>query len=164
MKAALAFMLLLFSPAAFAQAPQVTRIDIVDYGIYTQDIVSSPAAPGDVAGTTHTVANIHLVTQTRTIPAQKSLDFGYRYLVVGTPADAVITLDDVVIFPSPMVDPATGRSGDRSELVVPRTLGKVHFSAYGLDKDWQILPGVWTFQLWYQGSKLAEQSFTVQNP
>jgi hypothetical protein len=40
-------------------------------------------------------------------------------------------------------------------------IGTTQFRSYVLDNDWEVVPGVWIFQVWYQGRKLAEQKFTL---
>jgi len=37
----------------------------------------------------------------------------------------------------------------------------VLYRDYTFAHDWELLPGVWTFQIWYQGRMLAEEKFTV---
>ena len=68
----------------------------------------------------------------------------------------------VTIFPSPgLRDPASSQPKTRSEYDWSTTIGEQSFRIYTFDSDWEIVPGVWTQQLWYQGRMLAEQKFTV---
>ena len=162
MRIALAFALLLVPLFAHAQAPQVTRADVTEFGIYTADLVQAEKAPGSVAGTEKIVTHMRLAAQTRTIPAAKGVSFGYRFVLVGAPAGAIAPLHTVSIFPSAMTNPATRQSAARSESDIGLSIGAVGYTGYSMDSDWEVLPGVWTFQIWYQGRKLNEQSFTVQ--
>jgi Domain of unknown function (DUF3859) len=43
-------------------------------------------------------------------------------------------------------------------------IGALCLLGYGFDNAWEIVPGVWTEQIWYQDRKLAEQTFTVSGP
>jgi hypothetical protein len=43
-------------------------------------------------------------------------------------------------------------------------IGTLCLLGYGFDNDWEIVPGVWTEQIWYQDRTLAERSFTVSEP
>ncbi|HXP06638.1 MAG TPA: DUF3859 domain-containing protein [Stellaceae bacterium] len=162
MKAALAFMLLLFSSAAYAQAPQVTGAQVTEYGIYTRDVLNREAVPGTAAGTKNVVGNVRFALQTSTIPAQKGVSFGIHYVVAGTPSHATVRVREVTIFPAVMTNPATGKSSTRFEEDTSATIGEAKLEGYNLGNDWEIIPGMWTFQVWYQGSKLAEQTFVVQ--
>lgn len=162
MRMALAFVVLLYPLAASAQAPQVTRADVTEYGIYTADLVNAEPAPGAVAGTEKIVTGMRLAAQTRTIPAAKGVSFGYRFVLVGAPAGAVAPLRMVTIFPSPMINPESGQSSASSENDIGLSIGAVGYAGYSMDNEWEVLPRVWTFQIWSQGRKLAEESFTVQ--
>jgi hypothetical protein len=44
---------------------------------------------------------------------------------------------------------------------VARAIGAQLHRDYTFEHDWELLPGVWTFQIWYQGRLLAEEKFTV---
>jgi len=162
MRIALAFILLLLSSASYAQEPKVTSVGVTEFGIYTAELVKAEKAPGTVAGTTNIVTHMRLVARTRTIPAKTHTAFGFRFNLVGTPDGAIAPLHAVTIFPSAMTDPATHVSKTQSESDIGLTIGAVGYHGYEMDDEWEVLPGVWTFQIWSQGRKLAEQSFTVQ--
>lgn len=162
MRIALTFIFLLLPVVSYAQAPQATRIDVTEFGIYTADLVKAEKAPGTVTGTTNIVTHMRLAAQTRIIPAQKGVAFGFRFNLVGAPAGAIAPLHAVTIFPSAMTDPATHMSKTQIESDFGLSIGAVGYHGYEMDSDWEVLPGVWTFQIWSQGRKLAEQSFTVQ--
>ncbi len=40
-------------------------------------------------------------------------------------------------------------------------IGALCLLGYGFDKAWEIVPGVWSEQIWYQDHMLAERSLTV---
>ena len=40
-------------------------------------------------------------------------------------------------------------------------IGALCLLGYGFDNAWEIVPGVWTEQIWYQDRMLAERTFTV---
>ena len=162
MKIAPVFALLLASFAAYAQAPQITAANITEFGIYTAELERAESAPGTVAGTEKIVTQLRLAAQTRTIPAVRGVSFGYRFTLVGTPIGAIAPLHMVTLFPSPMTNPATHQSSTRSESDIGLSIGATGYAGYSMDDDWEVLPGTWTFQIWHQGRKLGEQSFTVQ--
>jgi hypothetical protein len=71
----------------------------------------------------------------------------------------------VTKFPSKgILNPETGKTVHRSEAVVHRAIGRTHFRSYTLDEPWAVVPGTWTFELWYRDRKLVEQSFTLVQP
>lgn len=154
------FLFLTVSTDVSAQT-QIDRIDIGEYGIFTADTTNTTLAPGAVV-THSTVQNIRLAATTRTIPAQLGVRFGFRYTVVGAPVGTKVQLHRVTIFPAPgLTDPATQKSATRSEYDIHPTIGTVTYTGYAFDNAWEVVPGVWTIQIWDQGRKLAEQTFTV---
>jgi hypothetical protein len=163
-KLTLSIVLLLLSPiGAHAQAPSIDRVDIVEYGLYTASAERRPvAAPGTATGTVTPLSNMQHTATTRTVPAQLGVRFGFGFIVVGAPLGTQVSIHSVTIFPSPgLRDPASSQPKTRSEYDWSTTIGEQSFRIYTFDSDWEIVPGVWTQQLWYQGRMLAEQKFTV---
>ena len=165
MMLSLALALWLAPAVTYAQTPQIDRIDIVEHGIYTAKRTGDEAAPNATNGIVANLGDVQHAVTTRTIPAQQGVRFGFRYNIVGTPANATVLLHMVTIFPSPgLTNPATGKTAARSEYDARATIGKRQYKDYGLDNAWEVVPGRWTMQIWYQGRKLAEQTFTVGKP
>ena len=162
-----ALTLLLFtaflSSATYAQTPRVERIEITEFGIYEKKDTKTTDSPGTALGILHET-EIKLIQQTTTIPARPGITFGYRYKVIGRPANGKVTLKDVNIVPPPgLHNPATGNTFYRKEVQTVRSIGKIAHSDYTLGSD-NLLPGTWTFQLWVGDRKLAEQIFTLVKP
>lgn len=157
-------LLILLSIRAYAQAPQIDRIDVVEYGIYTADEQAHKLVPGAAAGTENIVGNIHHILTTRNIPAQQGVHFGFLFTPIGGPEDKTVTFRQVTIFPpSGLRNPDTQQLSVQEEYDIDARLGKTIFKGYCFDNDWEVVPGAWTFQLWYQGRKLVDQVFTVVN-
>ena len=155
-------LLLLAATGAYAQTPRVDRIDVVEYGIYTATTTGHEAAPGTAVGAVNTISDLQHAATARTVPAQQGIRFGFRYTVVGAPAGADVPLHMVTIFPPPgLTNPATQQLKAQSEYDSSATIGTASYKGYQLTAPWEVVPGVWTLQIWYQGRKLAEQSFTV---
>ncbi len=102
---------------------------------------------------------------TRTIPARPGVRFGFRYNVVGAPDGTQVPVTIVDKFPKQgLRKPGSAESFYREEYVAQKTIGRESYTDYGFDHDWELVPGTWTIELWYQGRKLTEQSFTVIKP
>ena len=166
--AGLAALLILLSPSvALAQkfkveAPHVDRIVIYEHGLYqtlNSEKIKDPSAPG---GTRGTVVNIDLVGETDTIPGELEMEFGIRYLVEGGPDGATVPVTVVLRFPKPgLKEPGKPAIMDFSQ-VSYSTIGSAdNYQSYGFDFPWEIVPGVWTFELWSEGRKMAEQKFNI---
>jgi hypothetical protein len=162
MKAVSLLFFLLAATSASAQAPQVERIDVVEYGIYTANAESRESVPGSAAGNLTIEKDIRHVQTTRSVPARRGVEFGFRYVVVGAPAGMAVPFHMVTIFPrAGLKNPATQQVMIHSEFDRVKMIGTTQYRSYVLDNDWEAVPGVWIFQIWYQGRKLAEQAFTV---
>ena len=158
----LLLLVVLTCTGAYAQTLQVDKIDVSDCGIYTAKVVGSVEAPNTALGTSQILNNISLAETTRTIPAQIGVHFGFQYTLVGAPNGAVVALHMVTIFPSPgLLNPAKQIPKMKDEYDHTVAIGKNNFHDYSFDNNWELVPGTWTFQIWYQGRKLAEQSFNV---
>jgi hypothetical protein len=150
------------SIGAYAQAVHIDRIDIVDYGTYTARTEDHIAAPGTAAGRWNTLANIQHAVTTQVVPAQLGTRFGFSYTVVGEPHEVPMSIHVVNIFPSPgLHNPANPRPKDRDEYDRTVPVGQELYTGFKFDHDWEVVPGVWTFQLWYEGRMFAEQKFTI---
>jgi hypothetical protein len=68
----------------------------------------------------------------------------------------------VWIFPTPMVN-EKGESYSEVRKTIYVTVNDYCFSSYLFEKDYEILPGTWTFQLYDKsGKKAFEQKFNVK--
>jgi hypothetical protein len=158
---ALAALSLLASVSAFA-APSVDRIDIVDKGIYaikTGDQTPDANTPtGEIAA----VQKSKIIEATDTVAARVGVEFGFQYVVIGKPAGEEVPLHIVITYPKPGIhDPAEAAPLLLSRFQRVKKIGETVYLGYGIEHDWEIVPGTWTFQIWHGGKKLAEQSFTV---
>jgi hypothetical protein len=153
------------NPAVPATPPRVDRIETFEKGIYQVPIDKEVADPNAASGKRFIENKTVTCTQvTATIPAQKGVNFGFRYRIVGEPKGSPITLKRVFVFPpGGITNPKTGKTTFQESVELSRKIGEVSHTSYRLG-DWGRVPGTWTFQIWCQDRKLAEESFTVVNP
>jgi hypothetical protein len=108
-----------------------------------------------------TVSNQRLAVPTTRVPAQLGVQFGLEYIATGGPADRAI-LRKVVIFPSAGIRyPPANTPTYRSESTISAPDGVVRYTGWVFDDPWELVPGIWTIQLWDSDRELAEQHFTV---
>ncbi len=149
--------------AALAADVRVERIDIVDTGIYTVVTGEETADPDAPTGTIAAVTTVTNVEKTSTIPGKLGLEFGLRYVIVGEPAGAEVPLDFVILYPPPgLVDPAAPEPIRESRYGRIKSIGETVYLGYGFENDWEVVPGEWSFEIWFEGDMLASQSFTVR--
>ena len=147
---------------ACGQAAKVERVEIVETGIYRVEIAKTTQASGTATGVRDELANVKLVANTTTVPAQIGTKFGIRYRVVGSPDRASVKLTVIVRFPGEgLRNPKTGERKAQDVTVWTRNIGVVTYSGYSFDEGWELVPGTWTYEVLHEGRKIAEQSFTV---
>ena len=145
-----------------AQAQTVDRLEITDFGTYKVE-------PGNkrenAEGLKTTIARrVEHLESTTTIPARIGISFGVRYKIVGEPDNAEVTLRKVISFPPPGLQPSRGKIMPQSESKVETMIGETAADLYTLEDNFELVPGVWTVELWDGERKLLTQSFTLEKP
>ena len=89
--------------------------------------------------------------------------FGIEFRIDSAPAGDGVTLHLVLAFPPQGIrNPNTGDMMHAANIAFPNMkIGVLCVLGYGFDSAWEIVPGVWTEQIWYQDHMLAERTFTV---
>lgn len=147
------FAFLVVSPAR----AQPTEADIIEYGSFAAAV--EPVRIG-AHGYNTSPSVRHLQTK-HTIPAQPGTVFGFTYKLAGSFGQEPLILRQVVIFPPPgLVKPGTGTIHG-TEIDAPAKLGEIGFVGYALQQPWELVPGVWTMELWFGNRELASEAFTV---
>jgi hypothetical protein len=141
----------------------VEEAEVTDYGIYTAD--KTAASPQLANIVQQPVDNVALIAITNTIPAERGINFGFRYRLVGEPLDSRVTVRIETIFPpAGIMSPKAGLLHSYSYSVTDHIGVRSSFAGYSADESWELVPGTWTMQLWVGDKKFAEQSFTMLPP
>jgi len=162
MKVILALVALLASlTAATAQADRIEGAEITQFGIYEYKVTNTQDLGGTAAGTLQSV-DYKFVSKTTSVKARRGVGFGIEYRLLGAPKDAKVPLRSVTIFPAGgLRNPKTGETFERNEYIEEKEIGAVLLKGYTLDDDWEVVPGTWTFQVWFGDRMLAEKIFTL---
>ncbi len=155
---------LIIMSVGFAHAQTVQKVEIYQFGIYT----SSPETQVGWTrqGRRKTVADsIDLVETTQTIVARIGVQFGFRYKMSGKPESASVPVKIVMKFPPPGIFAAKGTVPFvLDEYAWFGTLDDGNFFTWPFDGRADLVPGIWTFEIWIKGKKQAEQKFNVILP
>ena len=148
---------------AHAQTVTVQRADILDYGIYAVD--QQPTGRNADGVLQSEVRDIKLAVKTQAVNAVLGTHFGFEYTIVGAPEGAKVSLRSIVIYPPGGIHPPGKAPVPQYAVNVNRVIGgQSYLHWYAFDDPWELVPGTWTFQLWYGDHKIAEQSFLVVLP
>lgn len=166
MRTVAATLFLILAPYCLcAGALSVERVSITSPGIYELQITKEIGDKNLAGRSRNVVQKIRNVQITTTIPARICISFGFEYVIRGAPIDAEIPIKMITKYPNQGVhNPETRETTYRNETLISRKIGRVHFRSYTLDNPWELVPGVWTFELWHKDRKLAEQSFVLIAP
>ena len=121
-------------------------------------------------GTGKAVSNpvVQQVKSTERIPLIKGGQMYFQYRIWPLP-DQPAWVDLRRVLKHPAMTLPDGSVSTGSDYVMK---GKVRVTAnqaiaytgYGLDEDYEMVEGDWVFEIWYQGKKLVEQTFTTYWP
>ena len=154
-------------PVLQAQTPEarIDHVTVTERGVFEFKDLKDIPNEHSASRMGHLAANFILVEDTPTIPAKLGIHFGFRFLVVGQPAGAIVPLKIIRKFPEPgITNPATGKTTHQEGHTVRMALGTGDVTGYGFDHDFELVPGKWIWEVWSGDRKLAEQSFDVVEP
>ena len=151
-----------------APAATVSGVTVTNAGTYRAQSVSAPSRAGQLSptGTVGTASNWHFVSKSNEVTGQVGTQFGIEFRIDGNPVGDGVTLHMVLNFPPQGIrNPNTSDIMHTANIAFPNLkIGALCLVGYGFDNAWEIVPGVWTEQIWYQDRMLAERTFTVSKP
>jgi hypothetical protein len=105
------------------------------------------------------------LSQGETVPGHVGTTFGITYTLVGSPKGKVVKLTYVTRFPPARIVNDKGEKRDKSQFEWNDTIGQPGgIRAYTLTNAWEVLPGEWNLEFYYEGRKIGEKRFTVTAP
>jgi Domain of unknown function (DUF3859) len=161
--AAFAFVLLAFCPALGAHTADVERAEIVWAGLYRASILGTVTQPNTAIGRTNQLGDIEKLETTTTVPVRIGVNFGFEYTLVGAPDGGAATVTVVVVPPKAgLLNPQTQQRVYRETWSPSVALvGATTLIGYLLEQDWELVPGLWRFEIWLGDRKVGEQSFCL---
>jgi hypothetical protein len=153
---------LLLTTTAPAAEVSVERVDIVGKGLYKVETGEQTPDPEVPTGSIALPLKFTNIEKTDMVPARVGVEFGFEYMIVGSPGGAEVPLEFGITYPEAgLPDPESPSPLHESNFQRNKPVGEVVYFGYGFENDWELVPGVWTFAITYQGRVLAEQEFTV---
>ncbi|HHJ34980.1 MAG TPA: DUF3859 domain-containing protein [Gammaproteobacteria bacterium] len=119
-------------------------------------------------GTGKAVAHpvVQFVRSTQRIPLIKGAQMYMQYRLWYFP-DKLAYADLRRVLKHPKMTLPDGSTSTGSDFMIKRRVASnqvISYTGYGFDEDYELVEGEWTFELWYEGEKLAEQKFTTYKP
>ncbi len=146
-----------------AMAGDVT-VQIVNYGMVQRKPLMLQNS-SDATSTSGKGEQEVTFQRTDQVPLESGVRFGVFILASNPklPNGQTVTLRKVTRFPSPGLTNPETRKTILSE-AVPITLRTGEPQGpfgFGLDHDWELIPGTWKVEFWLGDEKLAEQAFVL---
>ena len=157
--------LMMVCGSSLVQAQEISGIDVYEFGTYMAagPAYEQPASRQGIRMEAHE-SYVHIET-TRTIVARVGARFGFRYHTKGTSLAGSAPLIMVWKFPAPGIAGGDPSKMIRQEVVeVPVLPNESYALTMSLDSAADLVPGVWTFEIWSGKQKLAEEKFELIMP
>jgi hypothetical protein len=134
-------------------------------GIYTARRIGRIDNPNSPTGKTTEIERVQVSNQTSRIPLVIGLTFGMTVTVDSRKDIGTIQLRGIYRFPPPgIVNPKTGVSSLTVEAIETCQVGEDWTMTYSFDEIYELLQGVWQFELWDEENKLADKTFLAVPP
>ncbi len=163
----LVMMIFIVTGAAKVQAEgESISAKIVTFGPINTESATRVKDPSTPSGTSVNAKGMKIIGETDQVTAEIGKTFGYEYLVVGLPFNQLIDLKEVYAYPE-MTMPDGKTSTGYSRVVKKRTdsFGIINYiQGYVLEQPYELVPGAWKMELWYDGRKLVEKEFHLSAP
>lgn len=148
-----------FTLRAPLPATDVSTAVITEVGIYSAQTVNTVWVPSVVSQTNSEIKDLVLLRAGTNVVATLGTRFGFRFTVIGTPTNAPIVLTMLGVHP-PLTNPVTGRT-ETKDVYSQRSWIGTTYTTYSFDNDWEMVPGIWHFEIWFKEKKLCEQDFDI---
>ncbi len=157
-------------PSAFSEGDspgKLTKARVRWAGIVADGETREVPSPGSLSGTEVIARTLPQSKQETTrVPARLGTKFGIKYVIQGVPKGDLVMLREVWRFPEEgLKNPGTGKtSREQAQGMVMEVTGHEIFAGWALLYEWELVPGVWTYELWSGDRLILSQSFDVYRP
>ncbi len=139
-------------------------VQINEFGIYKVERTRTIEDTTQVSGQ-YGLGRFALLQTADHIPMQLGISFGITYVVTAHADIRQVKLRVITRYPSPgPTNPETGKTQAYDENLLIVQTGQKRHRTFTFDYEWEMLPGVWQFEIWDGNNKIAEKAFTVTKP
>jgi hypothetical protein len=142
--------------------PRIDRVDIIEKGIFRAIPKLKHQDQSSPTGGVRALAGIALIRNTDTFKPALGMHFGIRYTIRGFPTGARVPIKVVQRYPiAGLLNPRTRKTTYAYQQTSMKVVGYPAFEGYHLGAAWELVPGIWSFEIWHNGRLLAEQKFEL---
>ena len=139
----------------------IRAAEIVGYGIFDASSTESQRGFTSSSLAKDSVQGVSFLDYTTDIPAELGTNFGFQYVINSSPRGKPVRVTSVIKFPPQGMQQPEGKLYKESRDTHEVIMGKKALHGYGFDEEWEIVSGVWVFELWYREARLIKKTFTV---
>lgn len=144
-----------------AEVKTSQSIQLLEFGTFKKLVSHGDvAAPGAIAGARHAVSKVTLVECTTNVAARVETSFGFRVRMPGNADGSIVQCSAKCIHPR-LTDPSSGRSSEVEQWDTSGLAGEEGYIGYTLDNDWELVPGLWTIQVFMNSKLVIEKTFNL---
>lgn len=162
MKVKIALLALTLCLSASVATAQDVYFKLTGYGITERDRVEFFNVRDRSTGELQKITDARILKRTRFIPAKRDLSFGFTYSLRSEVVKS-LPVRLVTIHP-PLTNPETGKTSTEysrmGRLKVDSDLNR----GFSFDHDWEMAPGMWAFEIWFEEKLITRQEFEVYLP
>jgi hypothetical protein len=137
-------------------------VEIISSGIFSSIPIPGlkVSSPRTIDRETRAVRSLRLIKETDVVPVRVHTAFGFKFRVssIGLHEQMFVT---VKLRHPPLMAPGVAHPVTEQEWEVPVSFFADNMAIWNSDHAWEIVPGKWTFQLFYKDLLLAEKTFTL---
>ena len=155
----LAILLIVLIYVPIARAADVTSIEIIEYGKYEVQRVgeATKTATGTLESKT---SGVTFVQQTQSIGATHTNALGVRFTVHGSPSGGAVVVH--VVLKTPGITPPGRKTVYNHSTDYNVNIEEPFLYWWGFREKWEMVPGTYIIQLFYNNKMYAEKSFKVK--
>jgi Domain of unknown function (DUF3859) len=157
----LSLCLFLFASGGINAQTVIDRAEITEHGAFKARLIDRVPRPTDPSGYANTLTGHELTDRTDQICARLGVRFGITLRLDGKPTGTSVMLDIVNRYPPQGVTNAKGQTFEKSRYPWRATIGQPTTIVFTFDEAWEMENGTWTYEVEYNGRKIAEQIFKV---
>ena len=154
----LAVLLIVLLYVNIARAADVTSIEIIEYGKYAVQRVGE-ATKTETGTLVSKTTNVTFVQQTQNILATHTNAIGVRFKVHGSPSGEAVTVK--VVLKTPGITPPGKKTVYDHSTNYTAKIEEPFLYWWGFREKWEMVPGTYIIQLFYNDKMYAEKSFKV---
>jgi Domain of unknown function (DUF3859) len=142
---------------------QKVSFEMIEYGLMDYEIETVQANSSVAGGTINKLVNESIAERTDQIPAKPGTLFGFIYKINGENIGHKIKIKTVSLCPE-LRDPIQNKIFTKNEFVTSKKVGSTYSRAYMFNYEWELVPGEWVLQIWYEGKNMIEKRFNIYKP